>query len=62
MKKKLSKIAQDLEQGTITDTEARNLLLDLLIVNESTVCDNCGGSNPIICKKCYDAELRNREY
>jgi hypothetical protein len=37
MKTKLSKIVQDLEQGTITETEARNLLLELLIVSESTL-------------------------
>jgi hypothetical protein len=30
MKTELSKIAQDLEQGTITDKEARTLLLGLL--------------------------------
>lgn len=35
MKTELSKIAQDLEQGTITDNEARNLLLGLLIVSVS---------------------------
>ena len=29
MKTKLSKIVQDLEQGTITDTEAQKLLLGL---------------------------------
>jgi hypothetical protein len=33
MKTELSKIAQDLEQGTITDKEARNLLLGLLGVS-----------------------------
>jgi hypothetical protein len=35
MKKELSKIAQDLEQGTITDSEARTLLLGLLGVSGS---------------------------
>jgi len=35
MKTKLNKIAQDLEQSNITDNEARNLLLDLLIVSEN---------------------------
>ena len=33
MKTELSKIAQDLEQGTITDQEARTLLLGLLGVS-----------------------------
>ena len=33
MKIELSKIAQDLEQGTITETEARTLLLGLLGVS-----------------------------
>ena len=33
MKTELSKIAQDLEQGTITDKEARKLLLGLLGVS-----------------------------
>ena len=33
MKKELSKIAQDLEQGTITENKARTLLLDLLGVS-----------------------------
>ena len=35
MKTELSKIAQDLEQGTITEDEARNLLLGLLGVSKS---------------------------
>ena len=35
MKTELSKIAQDLEQGTITDKEARTLLLGLLSVGGS---------------------------
>lgn len=35
MKTELSKIAQDLEQGTITDNEARTLLLGLLGVSFS---------------------------
>lgn len=34
MKTELSKIAQDLEQGTITDNEARTLLLGLLGVSD----------------------------
>lgn len=38
MKTELNKIAQDLEQGTITEKEARKLLLDfLLFVSESTL-------------------------
>jgi len=37
MKTELSKIAQDLKQDIITDKEARNLLLGLLIVSESTL-------------------------
>lgn len=40
MKTELSKIAQDLEQGTITDNEARNLLLGLLIVSESILTEH----------------------
>ena len=42
MKDKIIKIAQDLEQGTITDNEARNLLLGLLSVSNSVfiVCEN----------------------
>lgn len=36
MKTELSKIAQDLEQGTITDNEARTLLLGLLSVSVSS--------------------------
>ena len=35
MKKELSKIAQDLEQGTIDETEARTLLLVLFGVSGS---------------------------
>lgn len=35
MKSQLSKIAQDLEQGTITENEARTLLLGLLGVSGS---------------------------
>jgi len=35
MKTELSKIAEDLEQGTITEDNARNLLLGLLGVSES---------------------------
>jgi hypothetical protein len=34
MKTELSKIAQDLEQGTINDNEARTLLLGLLSVSK----------------------------
>jgi len=37
MKTELRKIAQDLEQGSITENEARTLLLGLLIVSESTL-------------------------
>jgi hypothetical protein len=37
MKTELSKIAQDLEQGTITDQEARKLLLGLLGVGGSAL-------------------------
>jgi hypothetical protein len=37
MKTELSKIAKDLNKGTITDSEARTLLLGLLIVSESTL-------------------------
>jgi len=37
MKTELSKIAQDLEQGTITDKEARKLLLGLLGVGSSAL-------------------------
>lgn len=35
MKTELSKIAQDLEQGTIDETEAQDLLLGLLGVSKS---------------------------
>jgi len=34
MKKQILKIAKDLEQGTITDTEAQNLLLCLFGVRQ----------------------------
>ena len=37
MKTELSKIAQDLEQGTITDKEAQKLLLGLLGVGGSAL-------------------------
>lgn len=37
MKTELSKISQDLEQGTITDKEARKLLLGLLGVGGSAL-------------------------
>jgi len=37
MKTELSKIAEDLEQGTITDQEARKLLLGLLGVGGSAL-------------------------
>lgn len=40
MKTELSKISHDLNQGTITDNEARTLLLGLLIVSESTLEKN----------------------
>lgn len=39
MKTELSKIAQDLEQGTITDNEARTLLLGLSNVSGSLPTD-----------------------
>jgi len=38
MKIELLKIAQDLEQGTITDQEAQTLLLGLLGVSGSLLC------------------------
>lgn len=37
MQKQLLKIAQSLEQKTITEIEARKLLLDLLILSEDTL-------------------------
>ena len=40
MKSQLSKIAQDLEQGTITENEARTLLLGLFGVSGSWVYVN----------------------
>lgn len=42
MKKELLKIAQDLEQGTIDENEAQDLLLCLLGVGKSVfvVCEN----------------------
>ena len=42
MKTELSKIAQDLEQGRIDETEAQDLLLGLLGVSKSVfiVCEN----------------------
>lgn len=40
MKTELSKIAQDLEQGTITDNEAQTLLLGLLGVVSSLRLSN----------------------
>ena len=55
MKTELSKITQDLEQGTITDSEARNLLLGLLGVSvsfdsfEFDMFDN--GVKNILCDK-----------
>jgi uncharacterized paraquat-inducible protein A len=56
MKTELSKIAQDLEQGTITNNEARSLLLGLLIVSESTSireCSRCEYDNKLgFCPRC----------
>ena len=40
METELNKIAKDLEQGSITDNEARTLLLGLLIVSESTLAEH----------------------
>jgi len=42
MKTELSKIAKDLEQGRIDETEAQDLLLGLLSVSKSVfvVCEN----------------------
>jgi hypothetical protein len=54
MKDEIIKIAKDLEQGTITETQAQNLLLVLFDVSNCThentsfkhircnVCDDCG--------------------
>lgn len=39
MKDKILKIAKDLEQGTITETEAQNLLLGLFDVSGSVLKD-----------------------
>jgi len=41
MKTELSKIAQDLEQGTITEDKARIILLGLLGVSNSLLCEWC---------------------
>ena len=41
MKTKLLKIAQDLEQGAITEPEAQNLLLGLLGVSQRTFTSTC---------------------
>lgn len=41
MKEQILKIAKDLEKGTITETEAQNLLLGLFGVNEVEFC-TCG--------------------
>lgn len=41
MKEELSKIAQDLDQGTITDQEAQKLLLGLLGVSQRTFTSTC---------------------
>ena len=38
MKEQMLKIAKDLEQGTITETEAQNLLLGLFGVSGSCSC------------------------
>jgi hypothetical protein len=44
MKEQILKIAQDLEQGTITETEAQNLLLDLFgVISSSNKCNDCKG-------------------
>ena len=40
MKEQILKIAKDIEQGTITENEARTLLLGLLIVSESTLTEH----------------------
>lgn len=66
MKTELSKIAQDLEQGTITENEARTLLLGLLSVStlfsepelkngfvKIEGCDNATGFERI----CKESEL-----
>ena len=67
MKKELSKIAQDLEQGTITEDEARTILLGLLGVStrfskpelktgfvKIEGCDNATGFQRI----CKESELQ----
>ena len=54
MKTELSKIAQDLEQGTIDETEAQDLLLGLLGVSKSVfiVCENDNyGRDLYLCTK-----------
>jgi hypothetical protein len=51
MKEQILKIAQDLEQGTITETEAQNLLLGLFGVIKS-VCD-CERSKDIYMVEVY---------
>lgn len=51
MKEQMLKIAQDLEQGTITETEAQNLLLGLFGVIKS-VCD-CERSKDIYMVEVY---------
>jgi hypothetical protein len=51
MKEQILKIAQDLEQGTITETKAQNLLLGLFGVIKS-VCD-CERSKDIYMVEVY---------
>ena len=60
MKEQILKIAQDLEQGTITETEAQNLLLGLFGV--SVQCEHPYNSvmkgndiRPTQCLKCGKA-------
>lgn len=56
MKEQILKIAKNLEQDTITDTEAQNLLLGLFGVsnNEVTVCDHKDAleRGHKMCEKC----------
>lgn len=57
MKRKIIKIAKDLEKGTITTEKAKKLLLDLFRVSGSSciseeldikICPKCGSSDIIL--------------
>ncbi len=46
------------DQNSDVDTVVNNILN---IIDENSVCENCGEGKPTICNNCYEIETKFRE-